>query len=133
MRSIVFFWLIAFVTFSSWAEEYNDVVHLKNGSIIKGTIIEQIPGQLIKVENPEGNIVILNVEEISKIVKERTGRTQSPKIIIEKHSGRLWIETKIEGRLFFDNDFLAEIPINSTAKLDNVKAGRISFSSRHAE
>ena len=33
------------------AQETQDVVYLKDGSIIRGTIVEQVPGQLILIEN----------------------------------------------------------------------------------
>jgi hypothetical protein len=34
-----------------------DVIYLKNGSIIKGEIIEQIPNNLIKVQTADGSII----------------------------------------------------------------------------
>ena len=47
-----------------------DVVHLKNGSIIRGTIIEQIPSKSLKIQTPDGNLFVYTMEEITKITKE---------------------------------------------------------------
>jgi hypothetical protein len=49
---------------------YEDVIYLKNGGIIRGTIIEQIPNKSIKIEIIGRNILAYNFEEIEKIVKE---------------------------------------------------------------
>ena len=51
-------------------EEYRDVVYLKNGSIIKGTIIEQIPNESLKIKTLDGSIFVYEMDEISKISKE---------------------------------------------------------------
>lgn len=48
-----------------------DVVYLKNGSIVKGTIIEQIPNVLIKLQTKDENIFVFKMEEIERIVKEQ--------------------------------------------------------------
>lgn len=47
-----------------------DVVYLKNGSIIHGQIIEQIPNVSIKIQTRDGNIFVYEMEEVLKIVKE---------------------------------------------------------------
>ena len=42
------------LTISCLAQEsYEDVVYLKDGSIIRGMIIEQIPGKTIKIQTRE--------------------------------------------------------------------------------
>ncbi|WP_052592668.1 hypothetical protein [Aureispira sp. CCB-QB1] len=48
-----------------------DVVYLKNGSIIKCTIIEQIIGETIKIETSDGSIFVYKMEEVSKITKAK--------------------------------------------------------------
>jgi len=47
-----------------------DVVYLKNGNIIKGHIIEQIPGETIKIETLVGDIIVLKFSEIRRIEKQ---------------------------------------------------------------
>lgn len=47
-----------------------DVVYLKNGSIIKGLIIEQIMGVQIKLQTKDGNLFVFKSEEIEKLTRE---------------------------------------------------------------
>jgi hypothetical protein len=49
---------------------YRDVVYLKNGSIIKGTIIEQIMNVSLKIETGDGSVFFYKMEEVEKLVKE---------------------------------------------------------------
>ena len=50
--------------------QLQDVVYLKNGGIIHGIIIEQVPGQSIKIQTHEQNIFSYKMEEIEKFEKE---------------------------------------------------------------
>lgn len=47
-----------------------EVVYLKNGSIIRGTIIEQIPNDKIKIQTKDGNVFVYKYDEILKLTKE---------------------------------------------------------------
>ncbi|MGZ5245107.1 MAG: hypothetical protein ACXWW0_14025, partial [Bacteroidia bacterium] len=47
-----------------------DVVYLKNGSIIHGTIIENIIGVSIKIQTVDRSIWVFKMEEIEKITRE---------------------------------------------------------------
>ena len=49
-----------------------DVVHLKNGSVIHGTITELIPGKLqIKIKTQDGNIFVYHIEDLARVSLER--------------------------------------------------------------
>jgi hypothetical protein len=52
---------------------YEDVVYLKTGSIIRGIIIEQVPNQSIKIETADRNIFVYRFDEIEKLSKELIG------------------------------------------------------------
>ena len=53
---------------------YQDVVYLKNGSIIRGIIIEQIPNRSIKIQTADGNIFVYQMSEIEKLaIEQRQG------------------------------------------------------------
>ena len=52
------------------AQNVQEVIHLKNGSVIKGTVIEQIPGQTIKIQTADESIFVYRIEEVEKITKE---------------------------------------------------------------
>lgn len=45
-------------------------VHLKNGSIIKGVVTEQIPNQQVTIRTADGSTFVYSMDEISKITKE---------------------------------------------------------------
>jgi hypothetical protein len=49
---------------------YIDVVYLKNGSIIKGMIMEQIPEKTIKIKTTDGSIFVYKMIDVLKITKE---------------------------------------------------------------
>lgn len=55
---------------------YQDVVYLKNGSIIRGTIIEQVPNKSIKIETADKNVFVYQFDEIEKLSKEPVGRSR---------------------------------------------------------
>ena len=59
-----------------------EIVYLKNGSIIRGDIIEQIPNESLKIQTADGNIFFYKIEEVAKITKEVTPQNRSQ----QKHS-----------------------------------------------
>jgi hypothetical protein len=67
IKSLCFF-LVAISCYSQ--DSYQDVVYLKNGSIIHGIIVEQIPNQSIKIQTSDKNVFVFKMEEIEKITKE---------------------------------------------------------------
>tara|TARA_R110002167_G_scaffold351737_1_gene564358 strand:+ start:6320 stop:7015 length:696 start_codon:yes stop_codon:yes gene_type:complete len=67
--TILVFMLITTLSFSQ--SNYQDVVYLKNGSIIKGIIIEQVPNISIKIETSGGSIFVYKMEEIEKLTREQ--------------------------------------------------------------
>lgn len=54
------------------AQELEEVVYLKNGSIVRGLIIETIPNESIKIRLAGGSEMIFKMDEIIKITKEPT-------------------------------------------------------------
>ena len=50
--------------------QYEDVVYLKNGSVIRGMIIEQIPNQSLKIQTHDRNIFVFEFDQVEKITKE---------------------------------------------------------------
>lgn len=68
---ILTFLSIMFCPFIAKAQAtYEDVVYLKNGSIIHGIIIEQIPNESLKIQTKDGNVFVYKMAEIEKITKE---------------------------------------------------------------
>lgn len=56
-------------------QNFEDVVYLKNGSIIHGVIIEQIPNQSIKIQTKDGNVFVYTISEVQKMTKEQVAPT----------------------------------------------------------
>ncbi len=57
--------------------EYYEVVYLKTGSVIRGVIVEQIPNKQIKIETADGNIFVIQIDEIERITKEPVNNRNS--------------------------------------------------------
>ena len=67
ITTFIFFTLInTAINAQSSAEE---VIYLKNGSVIRGIIVEQVPNQSLKIQTKDKNIFVFNFEEIEKISK----------------------------------------------------------------
>jgi hypothetical protein len=47
---------------------YTDEMYLKNGGIIKGFIMEQVPSLQMKIQTNDGNIFVYKVDEIQKTI-----------------------------------------------------------------
>ena len=54
---------------SSLAQQYEDVVYLKDGGVRRGLILEQIPGESVKLKTNYGEIFVISMSDISKIAK----------------------------------------------------------------
>ena len=68
ITTFIFFTLInTAINAQSSAEE---VIYLKNGSVIRGIIVEQVPNQSLKIQTKDKNIFVFNFEEIEKISKD---------------------------------------------------------------
>lgn len=50
--------------------QYVDVVYLKNESVIKGMIIEQIPNVSLKIQTRDGSVFVYKMDEVLKMTKE---------------------------------------------------------------
>ena len=69
--STLIFFLFLFLPILTKAQKvYQDVVYLKNGSIIHGVLIEQIPNQSVKIKTRDENVFVFKTEEIEKITRE---------------------------------------------------------------
>jgi hypothetical protein len=51
-----------------------EVVHLKNGSVIRGTVIEEVPNKSVKIQTADGSVFVYRMNEIEKLTKEPVRR-----------------------------------------------------------
>ena len=71
MKNLLFSFLCMFIAFTAYSQNnLDEVVYLKNGSIIRGTIIEQIPNESLKIQTKDGNVFVYKMSEIEKTTKE---------------------------------------------------------------
>jgi hypothetical protein len=71
--------------------ELEDVVYLQDGSVIRGRIIEQIPGQSLLIRTRDGNVFRFEFTRISRIAAEEPfavgGNVAAPRQIGRKSPG----------------------------------------------
>ena len=53
-----------------FSQNYQDVVYLKNGSVIRGVVVEQVPGVSLKVQTADGNMFVYEMSEVEKMPKK---------------------------------------------------------------
>jgi hypothetical protein len=74
MRGKILFVLFGLSLLSTTAygteTEYEDVIHLKDGSIIRGAIVEEVPGKTYKIEIAGGNVFVFEAAEIEYVSRE---------------------------------------------------------------
>ena len=93
MKFLLFSILILSVVGSNVFADTIDVVYLKNGSIIRGMVIETIPNETIKIRTSDGSIFVYSLDEVEKITKESfTTKLKNPYIAtgIQMTTG-LWV------------------------------------------
>jgi hypothetical protein len=86
MKKVLLVLAISLTSLVSFTQSNEKTFSLKNGSIITGTVIEEIPGKEYKVKTTDGNIFVFKSDEIEKItLKEIT--TKKAKSSIEELEG----------------------------------------------
>lgn len=60
------------LTFSAQGQNRfpDDIVYLKNGSVIKGTIIEQVPNKSLTLQTQDGNTFVYDLNEVNKLARD---------------------------------------------------------------
>lgn len=58
-----------------------DILYLKNGSIIKGEIIEYVPDKVVKITTADGSMFVFDSQEVIKIAKEPTASHSATDLI----------------------------------------------------
>ena len=65
-------YLLLFLAAAQITTSAKEVVYLKNGSIIKGDIVEIIPNKTLTVETADGSTFVCNYDDIDKIAREKS-------------------------------------------------------------
>ena len=59
-RVVLFLVCLMGMNFTFAQSNLQDVVYLKNGSIIRGDIIEMVPGEMVKIMTSDGSVFVHN-------------------------------------------------------------------------
>lgn len=70
MKRILSIIIVLICCVTAFAQNVKEVVYLKNGSVIKGTIIEQVPNESLKIQTSDGSVFAYSMSEVQKITKE---------------------------------------------------------------
>ena len=72
MKKKALFLILFFLTscLCGFAQEMQDVVYLKDGSVVKGIIVEQVPNKSIKLQTADGSLFVYQMDAVEKMAKE---------------------------------------------------------------
>ena len=84
MKRIITFVLIAICSISIASAQRVTTVYLNNGSIIKGELVEYVPGERISVQTTDGNLFVYTPDEVKNI--ETPSATETS--VTTKHMAR---------------------------------------------
>lgn len=68
--SLLLLLLLLISAYAGAQNRYQEVVYLKNGSIIRGIVIEQVPNASLKIKTADGSIFAYPMTEVERITKE---------------------------------------------------------------
>jgi hypothetical protein len=122
--------VLQFFSICNYAQQYEDVVYLKNGSIIHGIIVEQIPGESIKIKTNDGNTFVFKMDEVQKMIKEEIviKKVESDSIKIKKDKLKSELKNK-KNNLPVAKNSLTMQPFGLVTLLTNIEYDRALTSS----
>lgn len=71
MKKIILSLTLTLCVTLSFAQAMQDVVYLKNGSIIHGTITQLVPNEKVTISTADGSMFVYDMDEVDKITKEQ--------------------------------------------------------------
>ncbi len=82
MRTIFLFLAMISISLSTHAQKKNmdDVIYLKNGSKVKGVILQLFPDSIVRFEQVGGTVWVFSMKEIDMIDKEEKNKTILTKV-----------------------------------------------------
>lgn len=106
---ILIFTLISNLTFGQNNQE--DVVYLKNGEVVRGKIVQNVPSQSLRIQTKDKKVIELKHADIEKMTREN---------IVEDNSTNTTKPIKFKKRGF----------INLTEIIDNKGTGKVEFNNK---
>jgi hypothetical protein len=101
------------VAYGAMAQSYfmQEVIYLNNGSIIKGLIVEEMPGKSYVIKTSDNNIVVCDYADVLKITREvpaETAKTSTGPSDAEQQSPKktsLLLGCSLYGEMNSDNNY----------------------------
>lgn len=79
------------------AQNMIDIVELKNGSVIRGTIVEQVVGESLKIKTYDGSLFVFRMDEVVRITKEAAAVKASAPTDMNTYGGLLGLGVCVGG------------------------------------
>lgn len=110
--------------FSQTLADFEEVVYLKNGSVIRGIIVEEFPGKSVKIQTREKNLFVYQLDEVEKITRELySGSGATASSSTRKNKGfNAYIDQGLN--IWFSGD---PYPMNYTSIALGYKVNRVLF------
>ena len=61
---------------SAAASKLDDVVYLKDGTVVRGTIIDQNPGQFLRIRTADNRVLTYDAQQILKLARQPTATSE---------------------------------------------------------
>jgi hypothetical protein len=124
MKNLLILFTFLLLPFFGMSQSNDKTFHLKNGSVITGTVLEEVPGKEYKVKTPDGNIFVFKADEIEKIVLFQEGQDPNPMGVAAVSNGVSFYSfngVSVGGR-FFADEATYNIGLSS---INGVRLGRM--------
>lgn len=95
IRSILVIALVVLSVTSTMAQRNVDVVTLKNGNVLKGKIVRQVPGDFLELETRDKNFWKFDMEDIAEIRIEAKRNTKMKKDTLSMKSEGMFYEIRM--------------------------------------
>ena len=79
------------------AQSLIDVVELKNGSVLRGTITEQVPNESLKLKTADGSLIVYRMDEVARITRETLTNPLDEKPDMSQYGGTLGLGVALGG------------------------------------
>ncbi len=86
-----------------------DVVYLKNGSVIRGTVVDWYPGSTVKIRTSDGSVFVYEMDDVERIGKAPVGVHPSNANTVHRQIAK-WgpvsmMSATLVGSLVMDDEF----------------------------
>lgn len=101
--------VVLIASISTFSQSFRELVYLKNGSVIKGDVVELLPDSLVKIEVADGSVYAFDYKEIERIIRDSKDAVASKNV--DTHDSISDFSLKKGSRLFASAELMfGEMP-----------------------